>query len=132
MHSSGSTTIGTGNFGRGLRGFDYITSISEASINAMFAVLWKHARDDKTTLENILLQWSYEGVFSSTFEAIKVELLSESKIIVRINITEGSMTLKGYVILSPKLHSSFLIIRIGAMNWLNLAPGLLHSLSTSN
>jgi hypothetical protein len=104
---SGGAGVGTFLVERVLYGFDQIISVSEESINAMFVTLWKHARDTKTLQDDLLVEWSYEGIFSSTFDAMKVELLSDNQAIVRVSIVDGSMTLKGYAHFSP-LFSLFI------------------------
>lgn len=63
----------------------------------MFATLWKNARDSKTLVDDLLVRWMWEDAFTAEFDAIKVELLSNTQAIVRINVTEGRMTLKGCV-----------------------------------
>lgn len=81
---------------RPIFGFDQIISISEESINETFATLWRHARDSRTLSDDLLIHWNVDRDFAGKFDALKVELLSDSKAIVRVNLREGSMILKGY------------------------------------
>lgn len=80
---------------RPLFGFDQIISISEEAINSMFATLWRQARETKTVVDEVLVRWAWEGAFTGEFDAVKVQLLSHNQAIVRINVSQGRMALKG-------------------------------------
>ncbi|KAG8800448.1 hypothetical protein FRC16_002842 [Serendipita sp. 398] len=72
-------------------GYDQVLAISEESINQMFFSLWSRA--SKSEFDGALAKWSKE-IFSASFEAIRVRLLSNGKAIVWIGIHDGQLRVK--------------------------------------
>ena len=78
-------------------GFDHITAVSQASINAWFKSLWSVASSSKSTADSLLSRFSYEQYFSSSFQAPTIRLLSNNKAIIWIHLQDGWLkTLKNW------------------------------------
>ncbi|KAF7366826.1 hypothetical protein MSAN_00940900 [Mycena sanguinolenta] len=73
-----------------LYGFDHMTAISEASINALFASLYK----DHLKTKGCLAKWHHGEHFHAEFSNIRVKLLSGSKALVTFTVDHGHLTLK--------------------------------------
>ncbi|KAL0952771.1 hypothetical protein HGRIS_006999 [Hohenbuehelia grisea] len=74
-----------------LYGFDHMTAVTEESINTLFYSFHKAA----IKRGGCIAEWQYEDRFHADFSAIRVKLLSESKVLVTFTIDDGSITLKG-------------------------------------
>lgn len=78
-------------------GFDHISAVSQASINAWFKSLWSVASSSKSTADSLLSRFSYEQYFSTSFQAPTIRLLSDNKAIIWIHLQDGWLkTLKNW------------------------------------
>lgn len=78
-------------------GFDHISAVSQASINAWYKSLWSVASSSKSTADSLLARFAYEQYFSTSFQAPTIRLLSDNKAIVWIHLQDGWLkTLKNW------------------------------------
>ncbi|KAF8881368.1 hypothetical protein BD779DRAFT_1546677 [Infundibulicybe gibba] len=76
--------------------YDFIQVVSEQSIIEHFKVLWHLSRDSTAEYSKVLGKWSYSEDFKASFGALKIRYLSDEKVIVWIQLDEGTLKpLKG-------------------------------------
>ena len=69
-------------------GYDSVSTVSEHTLNAAYASLWKNASRDH--LDEVLLHGAFEtDEFHALFRPLKVRLLSNGKAVVWVYIDEG-------------------------------------------
>ena len=79
-----------------LCGFDYVLTMSQSCINSRFLNLHKHASTTSSGADTSMARWSRDQ-FSVHFNPLSVNLLSNGKTIVFINISFGEMSLPRWV-----------------------------------
>ena len=78
-------------------GFDQISAVSQASINAWFKSLWSVSSTSKSTVDSLLARFQYEQYFSTKFQAPTVRLLSNNRAIIWLHLQDGWLkTLKNW------------------------------------
>ena len=78
-------------------GFDHISAVSQASLNAWFKSLWTASSISKSTTDSLLCRFTYEQYFSTSFQAPTIRLLSDNKVIIWIHLQDGWLkTLKNW------------------------------------
>ncbi|EKM50129.1 uncharacterized protein PHACADRAFT_153519 [Phanerochaete carnosa HHB-10118-sp] len=78
-------------------GFDHVSAVSQASINAWFKSLWSVASTSKSTVDSLLSRFAYEQYFSTKFQAPTLRLLSNNRAIIWLHLQDGWLkTLKNW------------------------------------
>ncbi len=72
-----------------MQGFDHVSAVSQAAINAYFKSLWTAAQSSKNAVDATLARYTYEQYFSSSFQPMNVRLLSNGRAIVWVHLQEG-------------------------------------------
>lgn len=74
-----------------LCGYDQVLAVSEESINQMFFSLWSKAT--RKDFDVLLSKWTLD-MFTASFEALRVRLLTNGKAIIWVNVHEGQLRVK--------------------------------------
>ena len=81
-----------------LNGFDHVSAVSQAAINAHFKNPWTVAHNSKNTVDATLARWTYEQYFTSTFQPVTLRLLSKNRALIWVHLQDGWLkTLKNWL-----------------------------------